>query len=731
MTTNPMLDLRHDPHADIADDVETGDTGGGTTGGLDFSLRRVWAAAYRNRWALIAAIAICTLLSVLYLIFATPTYEATASVKIEEQPTQVLRSAEKAQADPVDAQRFLQTQLDIIGSRSVALAVARDQRLIGNAAFYEKMGLPADGGAVPNLTARQAAEDHAVGVLMANMKVKLPVDSRIALISFRSPDPVLAARIANSFAESYIRTDLQRRYDASAYAREFIGQQLQDAKQQLERSERSALAYASSARLIDTSNGASGPGDSQSPKSLTVARLVSLNAAYADALARRTQAEQKWRQAQGESIMSLPEVLANPTIQQLVQRRAQAAGDYREQRETRKDEYPTVRQARAELDEIDSQLATVSGNIRSSLRSQYESALRQEQALRQNISGLEQDTLSEQQRDVQLSILRRATDTSRSLYDTLLQRYRELSAEAGVQPNNIQLIDRAEIPTAPVTPRKLLTLLLGVMLGTVLGVAAAFVLEHMNDTVRTGEDVTAKLDLAMLGSVPVSNDADVNAALLDRKSPVSEAYSSIRAALLLSSRSGLPKTLAVTSVQAGEGKTTTSFATATGLARVGKRTVVIDCDLRRPALHKAFGVTNTLGVSEYLSGQVGIDEILRVNDQNDVTIVTSGAIPPNPTELLSGPLLNGLIRQLRERFDVILIDAPPILGLADAVIIGSQVEGTMLVMEAGRNYRGSMRASVARLRKGGVRLIGAIITKQNMRDLGYNYAADYQYQYSS
>lgn len=716
-----MLDLRSDRSAELLEDAETG--------GFGLNLRRVWAAAYRNRWPLLSSITLCVLLSVLYLIFSTPVYEANASVKIEEQFTQVLRSSDKTDANPMDSQRFLQTQLDIIGSRSVALAVARDQRLIANPDFFGKMGLPADSGGAPNLTARQAAEDRAVGVLMGKMEVKLPVDSRIAIISFRSPDPVLAARIANSFAESYIKTDLQRRYDASAYAREFISGQLQNAKQQLERSERAALAYASGARLIDASNGSDTPGVSQGPKSLTVARLVSLNSAYADALARRTQAEQKWRQAQGEAVMSLPEVLANQTVQSLEQRRAQVAADYREQRQIRKEEFPTVRQTRAQLDEVESQLATVAASIRSSLRLQYETALKQEQALFQNIRGLEQDTLNEQQRDVQLSILRRATDTSRSLYDTLLQRFRQLNAEAGIQPNNIQLIDRAQIPIKPVTPRKLLTLLFGIFAGVLAGIAAAYILEQLNDSVRTGEDVNAKLDLPLLGSVPISVGKDIAGDLQDRKSPISEAYSSVRTALLLSSRGGIPDILAVTSIQAGEGKTTTSYAIATGLARVGKHPVVIDCDLRRPALHKAFGLDNTAGVAEFLSGQAGVGEVLRSTSQQDVSVITSGAIPPNPTELLSGPLLRQLVKELQERFDVVIIDIPPILGLADAVIVGSLAEGMVLVMEAGRNYRGSMRSSVARLRKGGVKLLGAIITKQNVRDLGYAYAQDYQYTY--
>lgn len=716
-----MLDFRQDRNADLLEDVESG--------GAGLNLRRAWAAAYRNRWPLLASVAVCVLLSILYLIFATPVFEARASVKIEEQATQILRSSDDQQVASIDAQRFLQTQLDLIRSRSVALAVARDLRLIGNAEFYEKMDLSTEVTVVPNVPPRQAAEDRAVGVLMEGMDVELPVDSRVASISFRSPDPILAARIANSFAESYIRTDLQRRYDTSAYSREFISGQLDNAKQQLERSERAALAYASSQRLIDASNGTATASSPQSPKSLTVARLVSLNSAYAEAVARRTQAEQKWQQAQGEAIMSLPEVLANQTVQELVQKRAEAASTYREERETRKDEFPSVRKAKAELDEFNSQVSTAATSIRGSLRAQYEAALRQEQALLGNIRGLEQDTLDEQRRDVQLSILRRATDTNRSLYDTLLQRFRELTAEAGVQPNNIQLIDRAQIASKPVAPRKLVTLLFGILAGLVAGTAVAYVLEHLNDTVRTGDDVNAKLDLAMLGSVPKSADKDVSVDLQDRKSPVSEAYSSIRTALLLSSRGGLPATLTITSVQAGEGKTTTSYAAATGLARVGKRLVVIDCDLRRPALHKAFEVANGAGVAEYLSHQADVDAILRPTDQPDVMVITSGAIPPNPTELLSGPLLAELLDKLKARFDVVIIDAPPILGLADAVIVASLAEGTILVMEAGRNYRGSMRASVARLRKGGVRLLGAVITKQNIRDLGYAYAENYQYTY--
>lgn len=696
---------------------------------LDLNLRLIWAAVYRNRLIMLGAIAVCVAISVIYLILATPVYQADASVKIEEQSIRILKSDDsEAQRNPLDSERFLQTQLDVIRSRSVALAVARDQRLFGSEQFLQAMGESIETKPSSILTPRQAMEERVLGILKKNMSVDLPVDSRIAIISFRSPDPKLAARLANSFAESYIRTDLQRRYDSSAYARQFISKQLDDAKLQLERAERSALAYSSSQRLIDASNGTETAEGTASPKSLTVSRLVALNSAYAEAAARRTQAEEKWLQAQGSRIMSLPEVLSNMAIQDLVQKRAQAQAEYKNQRQIRKEDYPTVLQAKAQIAEYDRQISTLASDIRLSLRSQYESAQRQEQAFRGQMNGLEQATLGEQRRNVQLSILRRATDTSRSLYDTLMQRYRELNAEAGIQPNNIQLIDRADVPAQPVLPKPVIALLLGILAGVLTGVAAVFVVEHLNDTVRTGDEVTTRTNTVFLGSVPQTSE-DPKKELQDLKSPLSEAYSSIRAALLMSSRTGLPSTLSVTSVQAGEGKTTSSFATAIGLGRIGKRVVAIDCDLRRPALHKAFSLENQQGMSEYLSGQARWENLVIADAAPNVSVITCGLIPPNPTELLSGPLFSALIESLRERFDVVIVDAPPILGLADAAIIGAALEGTVLVMESGRNYRGSLRTSVARLRKSGAHLVGAILTKQNMRNLGYAYSQDYQYKY--
>lgn len=697
-----------------------------------FDVRGLWAIFYRNRFILLAAMAVSLVIGVLYLLLATPIFQATASVQIEERSSRVLKSNElDPLPSPWDSERFLQTQMSIIRSRSVAQAVANDLRLVGDKKFLEAMKETPRRGPTGVRTPRQADEEQVLAILSSNVDVSLPVDSRIVSISFRSPDPVLAARIANSFAESYIKTDLARKYQTSSYAREFLSGQLEQARQQLERAQRAALEYGRRERLIDASNASETGAGNETPKSLTVSRLVTLNNAYANAVSQRVQAQQKWQQAQGASMMTLPEVLENQSIQELLQKRAIAVAEYQDQRQTRREDFPSVRQAKAQITEFDQQIATLAGNIRSSLRSQYEVAQRQEMSLKEQASGLEVATLDEQQRSVQLSILQRATDTSRSLYDSLLQRFRELSVEAGVQPNNIQLIDKAEIPIRPVSPKGIITLALAVVFGLVSGIVGALLFEQLNDTVRSADDIFRKLGLSTLGSVPMIKDSSVSAELLEPKSVISESYNSIRASLQLASRNGLPPNLMVTSVQPSEGKTTTVYATAGGLARVGKRVVVVDCDLRRPAVHGAFGLDNKTGVSEYLSGQIEVDQAIRGTSIDRVSVVTCGRIPPNPTELLSGTQFAKLLDELGGRFDIVIVDAPPVLGLADAILIGAKVSATMLVMESGRNYRGGLKTAIARLRRGGANIVGAILTKQNIRNLGYGYQYGYDYSYGN
>jgi capsular exopolysaccharide synthesis family protein len=254
---------------------------------------------------------------------------------------------------------------------------------------------------------------------------------------------------------------------------------------------------------------------------------------------------------------------------------------------------------------------------------------------------------------------------------------------------------------------------------------------QIDDNIRSPEDLQQKLGLPLLGTVPpTTGDLTVIEELADAKSPISEAYNSIRAALLLSSRDGLPRRIVLTSAQPSEGKTSSVYALAQGLGRIKRRVVVVDLDMRRPTLHKNFGVSNDRGASEFLAGSIhSVDELIKPVALENVSFISCGTIPPNPTELLSGESLDRLLNTLAERFDVVLLDAPPILGLADAVILASHADATVFVVEAGRNHAGSSKNGAARLVKGGGNIVGGILTKYDARKSGYGYGYQYNYHY--
>lgn len=721
MTKLEPIPLDH-RELDIADDQDAV--------AFDFDFHKIQAMLFREKFTILAIMLSTLLLGLAITLLMTPKYSAKATVQIENEAARVLDTEDLSPVQQADTERFLKTQVEVLRSRSLAIAVMRDMRLQGNAPFLEKMNYNKSIEKIGSLSIQESEREVILALLMENTEITLPVDSRLVSIRFVSPDPVLAAQIANSFAENFIKENLQRRFDTSAYAREFLTTQLTDAKRRLEESEREAIAYARSAQLIDTSNGES-KTEGGGPKSLTTATLIQLNEDYSTALADRLRAEEKWQQARSGNLMAMPEALSNTAVQRLVEARARAEAQYRDELAIRTDEHPTVRRIAAQVLQLNAEISRLGGQIRSSLKEQYDVALRQEKSIERKLSQLKSESLSEQDRTVQLSILQRATDTNRGLYDALLQRYRELSAEAGIQVNNISIIDRADTPTEPVSPRLFVNLALAGFGGLALALLTVFVRAQLDDNIRSPEDLRAKLALPLLGAIPPSPaTSNVALELADPKSPISEAYNSVRASLLLASRDGLARSIAVTSAQPSEGKTSTVFAIAQGLGRIDRRVVVVDLDMRRPALHKAYNVGNDVGVSEFLAGSVtDIRKLINSTELQNVSLVTCGRIPPNPTELLSGESIKRFISELSAIFDVVILDAPPILGLADAVILGALAEGTVFVVEAGRNRSGNSKVSVQRLLRNGAIILGAILTKYDARSSGYGYGYGYNYNY--
>lgn len=701
---------------------------------IDIDFGQIWAAIRRNLIWVAAIIGGCLLAGLLITMLIVPRYVAAARVLVEQEADQIIEGGDTAPtASYQDAARFLQTQVDIIGSRTLALRVAQSEGLTDDPAFFEAQS--EDFPEQDDLKGRYVGaeglvalrRDRAVDLLQKNLSVDLPVDSRLVAIKFNSADPVFAARIANSVAENYIASNLNRKFDSSAYARKFLAQQLEEVRAKLSESEKELNQYSSAAGLIRvTNNGQNGSEDSA--LSVTNNSLVQVNAAASQALATRIAAENAWRSIEKLPVLSVPQVLSNQAVQSLISQRSQAEAQLAEERARHLDDHPTVLALKAQVDRLNAQIQDVGKSIKQSVYSQYKSALDQENALTSQVNQLRSEALGEQDRGVQYNVLKREAETNRSLYDTLLERYNALNATAGASSNNVSLVDRAEVPVRPSSPKLALNLALAFVLGVAAAAVFVFLREYLDDIIRSPDDVERKLGLPLLGLVPATEENALELAANDGTSSISEAYQSLVTNLSYATATGLPKSIQITSSQPSEGKTTTSNVMALKLARLGHKTLLIDGDLRRPTLHRLMNVKEQPGLSSVLAGQSKLQDVIRSSDEPNLSYMTALPIPPEPSLLLGSPRLTAIMEELKGQFDVIIVDCPPMLGLADAVSWSTHADAVLLVVDASQGHRGAVKASLRRLRLVGAPIIGIALTKFDPKAAGGDYGY-YGYRY--
>lgn len=701
------------------------------SGPMNFDLRYVVSAVRANLWLILAIIGAVLALALAYTLLQTPRYTASASLQINDSSGRILGD----EADPgeeqvtgwYDTERFLKTQTDIIKSRGLAQRVAQRLKLVGSDRFYATHeAAPPPAGAKAD-----AKRDQVIALLRNHLTVDLPRDSRIVEVRYESTDAEYSAQIANAYAAEYIQSNLQRRFDSSSYARTFLSEQLETARRKLEESERALNAYARNNALIRTGapTGSDKRSDADAGGSVTSSSLLQVNAAANEATARRIEAEGRWQAISGVPLLSAPQVVTNQTVSALLAEQARAQAALAEEESRHLEEHPTVKAKREELESITRQLQQAAANVRQAVRAEYQSAIAVERQLAAEVSQLKGATLAEQDRTVQYGLLAREVDTNRQVYDGLLERFKTLNAIAGVSLSNINVIDLANVPGRPSSPNLLKNLALGFILGLGLAALTVFLRDQFDDSIRVPEDVEPKLALSLLGVVPRSQQGEPEAELGDPKSPISEAYNSLRGSLLYSTPAGLPRILLVTSAQPGEGKSTTSSAIAAGLARMGKRTLLIDADLRRPSLHRQFARPNEEGLSTLLTSTRPLADLAFPSGQDNLALVLAGPIPPSPTELLSTNRIDEVLREAAKSFDVVVIDSPPVLGLADSPLMAALADGVIFVVEADRSRRGALKTSLRRLRAMRPTILGAVLTKFDPLKTGNRYSEYYGYDY--
>ena len=667
------------------------------------------------RMVILAAAAAGLLAAIAITLITTPMYRARVTLEANPPSVQVIDDQSESSGPAMDTWQFVATQLGLLQSRGLAERVAQDLGLANNPQFANQEADPAR-------RVKQAADK-----IGDNLQVSPQSDGQLIRFAFVWESPDTAAKVANAYAEAFINASLQRRYEASAYARNFLQRQIASTRRELEKSDRQLVQYAQQQGIFVTSTGGA-DGHSTDASSPQGQSLIALNQALAEATARRVAAEGAYRQAQSVGVTS--DVASSS--QALRQARAQLQAQYQQKRALMKPEHPEMVSLRAQIDELNKQIAqenaSVSNSRANSALAEYRAALSAENALRAKVGSLKSDVLNLRGRSIQYAILQRDVDTNRALYDALLQRYKEIGVAGGIGASPVSIVDRADVPVVPFKPNIILNLILGLGLGLLAGVLAAIGLDILNDTIRTPADVRSKLGLACLGAIPKRSGSAKRTALLDEledpASPAAESYATLATSLGFTTEDGLPHALLVTSPKAGDGKSSTALALCHHFAQLGKTVLLIDADLRKPSFR---GHSENKGLTTLLTTEQPLSENVTRTKFENFWLLQCGPEPPNPATLLSSSRFRSVIAEASDAFDFVVIDSPPLLGLADAPLIASVVNSVMLVVESGRTRTSAAIEAIHRLAAAGANILGVTLTKTSVKHSGYGYGYGYGY----
>ncbi|GAA4046913.1 GumC family protein [Parerythrobacter jejuensis] len=695
------------------------------------ALLHYWNILKRRRFVIAGVVVGAIMMGLVATLLMPKQYTAISRIEIDREKREISTGDGLESSDASRDLEFYQTQYSLLESRSLAMRVSKKLKLAANERFFDTHGAaPEDGNDFATANIALSAADRAerekqvVELLLDHLSIRPLRGSALIDVAYRSTSPEISASIANAWVEEYIQSNLDRRYSSASSAREFLEERLQTLRVRLEESERNIVNYAANNDIITVVG--SSDGTVEGERTLLASNLEALNQALVGAIAERVRAESRAKEA--SSSLSA-ELLANTSIGTLRQRRAELSAEVERLKTQFEEGYPALEASQQQLRELDRSIAQEEArvrNIRSSARAdEYREALRRENDLRQRVTDLKLELESQRRAGIQYNIYRRDVDTSRELYNGLLQRFKEIGA-AGVGLNNISIVDRAEVPDEPSSPNLPINMALALLAGLILSGGLVFALEQIDEGLESPRDVANLLGQTLLGGVPRVADFTL-ADLQDPKSELSEAYTTIWSNLAFSSPRGLPRSLVFTSTKPNEGKTISSTALALIIARAGKRVLLVDGDLRSPSVHLFVGTSNERGYANYLAGDDDWRGLVQDSSFKNLSVISTGPKPPNPAELLSSDRTKQLIDSLSSEYDLVIIDAPPVLGLADAPLLAREVEGCVFVSEVAGAPAREINASINRLHAVQVNVLGVVLTKIDEQAHGYGYGYGYGY----
>ncbi len=669
----------------------------------------------------------CVLLTLIVSLRLTPIYEATATIDIDRQsPTRVI-GQESMAASVIDSDQFLSTQVRIIQSDSVLRPVVeRFPILEEEEGALAKRKLHSDKG-------EQAP------VLLDNLEVSRPPLTYLLLLSYRSQDPQLAADVANAVARSYIEHTYNLRFNASVGLTTFMDKQLEELKAKMERSTTALAEFERELKVINP----------EEKTSILSARLLQLNKEFTDAQADRVKREAAVRSIESGELEAAEVSSQGQSLAQIGTRLDAVKERFAQVREQYGANHPEYRKTATQLAELERQLEANKEKIMRRVEVEYEESLRREAMLQEAVVTTKNEFDALNARSFEYQQLKREADADKRLYEELVWRVQEAGLNANFQNNHIRLADAARPPLDPVSPRVELNLLLAFLFSSMLAVGTVLVRDATDTTLRDPDSVRRMFDTEVIGNLPVVKNkrhALAPAPLADNgrvfgsagasTSPVAAAYEeairTLRNSILLTDFERRIRTLLITSAHPGEGKSTTGLSLAIAHAQQGKRTLVIDGDLRRPSVHRMLGVSGAIGLSNVLVQEIPWRDAV----QREAGMPGLDLLPAGPPTQRAGDLIGRglaeLLGEASEEYDLVILDAPPLLGFAEPLQMATAVDGVVIVTKAGETDRGSVGSVVGTLRRLRANVIG-IVLNQVHKDLSnrYYYGRKYYKYYQS
>jgi succinoglycan biosynthesis transport protein ExoP len=733
--------------------------------GSDFNLAE-YVAMVRRHWKLVAAACLTAMAAGAIHYSITPkAYLATAIIQIERRTLAPTLTSQAPWLESYFDAEYYPTQYKLLESRGLSERVIKRLDLASDPAFNSR-GAGRDAAHSATVEDDQAALGGLADRLRSGLSVEPVRNTQLVEISYRSSSPVFATRAANAFADAFIDMGIEYRFTSAGKTSTFLGTQIEALKKQIEDKEAKLQAFSRRTDMVTTGSG----------PNVNMQRLQALNTSYMDAKKMRID-----KGAVYQNMLTAPKETIADTLQPGVVGSMRAdeiklERDYEAKLKIYKPDWPTMVTLKAEIEKSKHNLAGVVNEMvdtaRKSAYAAYETARRQEQSLEAEINKAKAQAMDQSTQEAEFLSLGEEIKSRRELLDKLMREHQENGVQARLQDtrdSNIHVVDRALVPGGPFYPSLRKDVSYGLLLGLLLGVGTALLIEFLDRTLKTADEVERRLALPMLAVIqdifeagkaygyserygygyaygygsgagagaepqPVgrvrSGRAQEAAGWLEKKkagasaptqielvphelprTQISEAYRSLRTALLLSSAREL-KVVAVTSATAGEGKTATATNLAVVLAQLGRPVLIVDADLRKPRLHQVFRISNQTGLVSHLTANVGAEEeIIQPTAIPNLWIAPSGPIAPNPSELLSSDRMDEWLRAVRARFEYVIVDTPPALAVTDATILGVMADGVVLTLRSGKVTREEARLCRDRLRLADVRILGAVLNR--------------------